>query len=181
MFHLELEWEETERSVARSMREGDYATAQSELDSFLSQPHDPEARSSALGYRALFREESGNLEGAKRDLLEARAFSRPLSYPRIVNEESLAVVAEKQGLVEEALFWCRTALLTARDAQMPAGSALRRFLRLRGEGDLNSDERALCLAVAHQSWKKLQLPGEPNVTDLEQTAEELVKGESRSR
>src|SRR3989304_1346983 len=102
MDHLELVWEETERRVARSMQEGDYATAESEIDRFLSQPHDPEARSEALGFRALLREWSGNLEGAKQDLLEARALSRPFSYPRCVDEVSLGDLCEKLNAPEEA-------------------------------------------------------------------------------
>ena len=181
MDHLELEWEESQRRVVRSMSEGDYAAAQSELDSFLSHPHDPEARNDALGFRAHCQERSGNLESAKRDLLEAHALSQPLSYARCVDELCLGDLCEKLNAPEEAAHWCRAALATALQAGFPEGSALRRYVRLRGQSNLNSEELALCVAVARQSWKKLQLPGDPDVTHLERTAQELIQGESRPR
>ena len=175
-------WFEIEHRMVTAWRQGNYAAAMAEIDAVLSYPFHPEICSGALAYRAVIKAEMGKPIDAKEGYLRAHSLSRPLGHPRFGHEMGLGYLCERQGSVEEALFWFRTALLTARDARrMSAGSALRRFLRLRGESNLTVEERTLCLTVARQSWEFLQLPGDPDTTNLEKAAGAIIEGESRSR
>ena len=58
---LEIEWGETLQKIAGFLRQGNFARPVSEIDSFLSRCWNVELRGEVLGYRALFREELGEM------------------------------------------------------------------------------------------------------------------------
>src|ERR1700676_3744592 len=83
-----LSWDEVMRRVASLMHRQDFRTAQVEVDSFLARDTSPEIRSEALSVRADLKEEVGDLQSAREDLLSARSLVGP-GYARYVQEISL--------------------------------------------------------------------------------------------
>lgn len=173
-------WEKLERRVTTLLAQGEIVSALKALDDFLATGPSPASTSSALSYRAMAKEEAGNYLGAVEDELQAHALTRPLTYSRYTRELSLGCLSALCGNRQEAISWFRTAINTARDGEgISAGSALRKFLDLRGEATLDPSERTMCVEAIRHSWKVLRQSGEPDLTDLTQAANHLLELGSR--
>jgi hypothetical protein len=173
-------WGRVELRVARLAREGENLAALKELDHFLATEPAPAVVSSALSYRSMVKEEAGDHRGAFEDELQAHALSLPGTYSRYTKELSLGSLSIICGQEEKAISWFLAALNTARDGEsISAGAALRKFLELRGEAQLDPAERTLCIEVIRRSWKVLRQSGEPDVTNLMQAANRLRELGSR--
>lgn len=174
-----LGWIEVQRRAAILISQGDRAAAFSEVEAFLSRERNPELRSDALGLRAQFKERAGDLQGAKEDLSTALSLIGP-TYLRYVHELCLGSICEEQQQIEEALSWYRNALETSLEcSDVSGGSALQSYLRLRGQNNLNPQEKGLCRQVIAHSWKLLRLPGKPNLTNLAIAADAIKAGEAQ--
>ncbi len=175
------EWIEVQKRAVRAMVQPDLGAAIDEVDEYLRREPEGDLRGEALGFRASLREDNGDLEEARQDLLAALSLRPPASYQRYTLELALGNVAEKLGECEEAASCYSQALETvANDPTTSGGSALLRLLQLRGEHGLKPDERVLAGHVAQQSWQLLHLEGEVDLEDLTRTAELLVKAQGRS-
>jgi len=160
-------WVEVMRQVASLMRAGDLGTALSEVESFLSRETSPELRSDALGFSAHLKQQSGDLEGAEKDLLSARLLVGP-TYGRYVQELGLGDICQKRQRVNEAVSWYRTALRTCAEGKgISGGTALKAFLMFRPQESLTAEEVELCSRVAERSWQVLGLAGRPDVRRLD--------------
>ena len=158
-------WHEVMRKVASLMQKRELAAAIFELDAFLSDERQPELRSDALGFRADLKQELGQLDSAKDDLLQARALVGP-SYGRYVSELCLGRVCEAQQRVDEAASWYRTALRTcAAGRGISGGTALSGFLELQYQESLTREDQTLVTDAALASWGVLDLPGKPDTTN----------------
>jgi hypothetical protein len=174
------DWDEVERRVVRLLVNGEFANALNELETFLATSPPPASARAALSYRAMTKEDIGNLPGAVEDLLRAHALSEPGTYNRYTLESSLGSLSAVIDRPDEAVSWLRAALHTVLECRdVSGGSALRMFLGLRREDSLSPIERALCTEVAYQSWKVLRQPGEPDLTNLTDAADLLVELGSR--
>lgn len=171
-------WTEVMRRVASLMQNHDLTAALSEVDAFLSRETRPELRSDALGFRADLREQLGQSEAAKDDLLLARSLIGP-SYGRYVHELSLGSICEKQRRIDEAISWYRTALRTCIEGRgISAGTALKGLLALRDQRVLTPEDQAICAGAAQKSWDVLGLQGQPDLTDLTHVVSAIKSGEA---
>lgn len=175
-----LEWIEVQKRAARALAEADLVSAINEVEEYLRQEPGAELQGEALGFRALLREDGGALEEAKQDLLAAISLSQPASYQRYTLQLALGSVVEKLGEPDEAASYYSNALETvANDPSTSGGSAVLRLLQHRGDHGLKPEERALASRVIQQSWQFLRLEGEPDLEDLAQAAEALVKAQGQ--
>jgi hypothetical protein len=178
---LDLEWAgwtEVMQRVALLMQKHDFAGALLEVEAFLSREPRPEVCSDALGFRADLREQLGNPEGAKQDLLTARSLVGP-SYGRYVHELSLGAVCEKQQRMSEAVSWYRTALRTCIEGEnISGGTALNKLLSLQNQNVLEAEDQELWTQAAEKSWDVLGLPGQPDLTDLKLVVSAIKCGEA---
>lgn len=161
------------------MKEKNLTVALQQIDAFLQREMDTELRSSVLGMRAQLKEDLGDQEGAKADLLSAISIG-DASFTRYVNESSLAGIYRLQGNYPDATKWYRAALRTSVDGDFPGGAVLRNFLALQPEKSLSKEDRALCIEVVQGSWKLLGLEGGPDVTDLAASTSIIVEREASS-
>lgn len=162
------EWDEVMRRIALLILERNHAAALEEVERILASETLPEIRSDALGFRAQFKEKSGDLESATKDLLAARSLLEA-GYKKYVHELSLGDIAEKRGEFDEAISWYRVALRTClEDGRISAGDILNRWLHLQSEQKLREDDRTLCLQAAQQSWRVLGMRGEASLADLKE-------------
>lgn len=172
------------RKALALKQQGNYAVAISLISEFLSQELSPELQSEALGYMASFKEDSGDYEGAKKDLLSALSMCPMLSYAQYTLELNLGGISEKFGMREDAVLWYMKALATAvKGEDFSGGTALFNLLRLRDKDMLTEQEKILCSQVAQKSWKVLMLHGEPDLSYLQRVAEILIKtgGEAKNK
>jgi hypothetical protein len=163
-----MQWNEVQLSIALDIKRNDLDSALSKVDSFLATgERTPEIRSAALGMKAELQEDAGQLENAKQTLLVARDLVEP-GLSKYVHEFCLAGVCRKQGQIEEAISWYRTALRTSIEGSgVSSGSALKAFLDvLREPRTLAVDDHDLCVQAIQRSWRILHLAGEPDATDL---------------
>jgi tetratricopeptide (TPR) repeat protein len=164
------------RKALALKRQGDHTTAVSIINELLSKKMDDELHSEVLALRADLKEDIGEYEGAKEDLLDALSLIPGNSYARYTLELSLGGICERLKSGAEATSWYQKALLTSFHAEeVSGGTALMSFLRIRDEAELAEEERALCTQVALKSWKLLQLSGEPDLNNLKQVAERLIQ------
>lgn len=171
-------WYQVMRSITSLMKQGDTKTALKEVDFFLLGDIAPEVESDALGMRADLKEQLEDLEGAKNDLLTARALVGP-SYKRYVHELSLGSISQRQQNFEEAVSWFRSALQTCLDGEgISGGTALKRFFAISGRRIPPNDEE-LCARAIRRSWLVLRLPGQPDLTDFSKDIETIKDGESK--
>jgi hypothetical protein len=175
------QWYEVMREGALLLSQGDADSALLAVDGVLGSEISPEIRSDALGFRALLKEELGDLEAASEDLRSARSLVGP-GYARYVHELSLANMCQKQGLFDDAQAWYRIALRTCVEGEHTScGSALAGFLELQNNNLLTPEDRQLCTQAAQRSWQILALPGELDLTDLAAAASRIKDGETSTR
>src|ERR1700758_4399220 len=105
-------WSSVIRRIVALKRQGQFGVALAELNIFLGQGQNPEIRSDVLGFRAEFKEQTGDAEGAKLDLIAAREIVNA-SYARYVHEICLGDLCRKQQQEDQAIAWYRTALQTS--------------------------------------------------------------------
>lgn len=174
-------WTEVMRKVTSLMQKDDFRAALSEVETFLAQEDYPDIHSDALGMKASLKEELGDIQGAKQDLLVARSLIGP-SYGRYVHEISLGAIAQNQQQTDEALAWYRAALHTCIEGQgISGGTALKKLVGLQGEKDLSADDRALCTEAARKSWRVLNLSGQPDLANLNLAISDIKDSEAKPR
>jgi tetratricopeptide (TPR) repeat protein len=161
-------------------RQGDRTGAIAIMDGLLSQELDPELRSEVIGFRAVLREDLGDCQNAKEDFLLALSLSQMGSYPRYTLELTLGGLSERLGIPDEAVSWYIKALLTvAENEGISGGTALKSFLKIKGDSAITDQEQVLCNHVVEKSWKLLWLPGGPDLSNLKEAAETLLQAEGR--
>ena len=176
---LELEWVEVQRGLVPLLKPGEWDRALAELEVFLSRDLPPRVLQEVLAFRAHLREELGDLQAAKEDLLAAHALCKP-GYSQYVNELVLGSLCEKLTLPDEALAWYRSALKTCLQvSDVSGGSALASYLRLRGQDNLDEDEKNLCARAVQRSWTVLGIEGEPDFRSLSNLAHVLIEAQGR--
>ena len=173
-------WDEVMRTVARMMEEHNFAIALQTVDRFLDPDLSVELRCSVLGMRAQLKEDLGDQEGAKADLVDAISLGAA-DVARYVNESSLAELFRREGNRPDSIKWYRVALSTAMRGGFPGGGALWKFITLQSEKALSEEDRALCIDVAECSWKLLDLPGKPNLDNLKASACTIIEREGASQ
>ena len=173
-----MHWNEVQYSIALDLQSKDLVSALRKVNSFLAAQITPEIRSSALGMKAELEEELGQLENAKQTLLSARGLVGP-GFGKYVHEFCLAGIFRKQGEIEKAISWYRTALKTSVESDgVSSGSALNAFLTLNGE-TLTAKDYELCVQAVQRSWRILGLIGEPEITDLAKAVSKIREREAR--
>lgn len=173
-------WDEVMRSIAFHMSRNDFTSGLEKVNTFLFTTTIPEVQSSALGMRADIELELGYLDSAKEDLRAARSLIGP-GFGRYVHELCLAEIYARQGRIEEARIWYRTALHTCLEANISGGGALGKLLELQHGEEFREEDRKLSLAVAEQSWRVLGLRGTPNFTDLARVTSAIRDGEANPK
>jgi hypothetical protein len=174
-------WTGVMRKVTLLMQKDDFRDALSQVETFLACEDHAEIRSDALGMKANLKEELGDIQGAKEDLLLARSLIGP-SYGRYVHEISLGAIAERQQQSNEALGWYRAALRTCVEGQaISGGTALKKLVGLQGEKEMSAHDQALCIEATRKSWRVLNLPGQPDLADLNLTISRVKEAESKPR
>ena len=139
----------------------------------------PEIHGDALGVRAELRADTGDIDGATRDLLDARTLVGP-TYSRYIHELCLAALNRRLGNREEAVHWLRTALRTCLDgSRVSGGTALSRLVDLIPIDDMIDADAELCQLAIDRSWTVLGLPGEPDRSDIRAVIDAIKRAESQ--
>ena len=138
-------------------------------------------KSEAISFRSMIYEEIGDYESAKNDILNALSLIKKENYPKYALEIGMGIIYEKENNKKEALKWYHKSLTTGIKANISGSWGLNVFLKTRGEDNLSNEERSLCEDVIRKSWEILNLPGEPDLTDLAENAGILLKAESTPR
>jgi hypothetical protein len=173
-------WASIERDIVKLIAEDDAEAAINKVNEVISTNPPTDVACAALICRASAKDDLGDLPGALVDLQEGHRLSELGTYRRYTIELTIGGILSSMDEPEESISWYRTALQTVLAGKdLSGGSALRRFLELRGEDSLNSNEKALCAEVARTSWKTLRQAGEPDLTSLTNLAERLVAIGSR--
>lgn len=175
-------WDEVCRSVAASMRKKEYSAGVTRVNSFLARKPARELRCQALSLRSILKEWLGQLDGAMKDLLMAHSLSRPGSYGRYCCELGLGQIREKQGQIEEATRWYWRSVATCRSAKeiisVRAGLVSLHKLGVNAE-NLTRKERLLLRSAILRSWKRMRIPGRPDLRNLAATDAALKRAELR--
>ncbi|MFC1770108.1 hypothetical protein ACFLZI_03540 [Nitrospirota bacterium] len=171
--------------------QGDYDSALSIISDILVHETYTDLRCDAYGYRAAFLEQLGRLDEAIEDWLSSYSLITPnplrdVIFKRYVTELRIGGVCEKQSKNQAATEWYKKALTTICEGEgTSGGSALKSFINIVGEKNLKDNEKALCNEVVLKSWELMhtlgRLEGEPNLTNLMETAEVIIKAESKPR
>jgi len=170
----ERDWEQMQQRLTTAWHQGNLNAAMAEVDEALAQGT-PAVKGQALLYRAMIREEHGDLTSAKQDWTDAVTYCGEGSYGRYVAERSLGAACEKLGTPGEALEWYRAALKTcAAGGRFSGGQALHAFLKL-APSTLPVEDEALIRPVVEKSWAVLELPGVPDPKNLAEAAEKLAR------
>lgn len=173
-------WIRIQAHALRFMTTGRTSAAHAAVSSFLGFQPATDLRADALAFRAVISERLGEMEAAKFDLQSAQSLGPPSSYRRYTIELSLGDLCEKTGNPDEAFSWYLNALETAaEDPTTSGGSALASLLAMKQTSSLNPSQRELCLKIVRQAWSLFQLPNEPDLMDLPETAKILVEASSR--
>lgn len=145
---------------------GDFERALNRLEKILEHGSD-EMKAQALFFRGMIRETSSELPPAREDWLEALALARQGSFLRFNLETHLGNADERSQSFPEALTWYRTALKTCADGEEFSGNqALSAMLRVM-KGSFATEDSEIVARVLKKSWRVLEVPGEPNLRDLE--------------
>ncbi len=172
-------WFEVMRTATSLMQKRDLHGAALQIEGFLSANTNPDLRSEALGFRAHFKEEMGDVSSAEADLTAARALIGP-TYARYVCELRLGRLCQKQRRDEEAASWYRNALQTCLEGPgISAGSALGEVVgAAKDVGSLTPDDRLLCTRAIERSWSVLRFAGKPDLSDLVSAISAIKSGEA---
>ena len=101
-------------------------------------------------------------------------------YERYTLEIALGGISEALGDLKTADYWYVKALETASsDPTTSVGLGLLRLLELRRGRGFDEEERRLAEKALRQSWRLLQIEGEPNLDDLEATTRKLLAEQGR--
>jgi hypothetical protein len=182
----ELEkWAAVQEQAYSAAQNEDWDRALCVLEGFERFCEDSRLRCSARAFRGDLQELRGDLNAALDDYLAAHAMAEELSFERCTLEEAIAALFLRQGQQPEADAWYLRALTTASRTTGVCGiSVLKALTRLRGSFSLSAHEQNLAEQVVKQSWKLRELPGEPNLTDLFQSAQTIdraIRENSRHR
>ncbi len=177
----ETKWIAVQRTVVSMVKESRISEAIGELNLFISGGSKSEHKSDALGYRADLKQNAGDLEGARLDLLDAIKLLEP-SYMKYVHELRLGDVEQRLGKSEDAINSYRSALSTCLQSyDTSGGNALKAFLDLVPEATLSASDKALCTEVVDHSMKVLRLKRQMGISDLASAMEMIRNAESELR
>lgn len=155
-----------------------YKEAITLLSNLLPSIKDNGLKTETIAFRADIYEEMGDKDAAKKGWLHALSLIKAENYAKYVLEMQMGVIHEKENNKEEALSWYLKALSTGIKSNISGGWGLSKFVSLKGEDKLTKEERELCEKAVLTSWKVLSSPGEPDLKNLLQTAQFLIKVES---
>lgn len=174
-----LQWIELQKEVAKTwLEEGRPADATIVLDRYLTADLPEDLRREGTAFRAMLHREQGDLAAAKSDFLAALELAEDRDHVRFELEDSIAVISQELNDRKEAGKWYLSALRTAAaDPRVVGGGFLLRYLRFRGDKNLTIEEKQLANKVVHQSWRLLQIDGEPDLENLEVTASRLIEAQ----
>jgi len=172
-------WDAVMLSMIPFLNNKDFGSALNSVEDFMQRQLEDEVKSSALGMRAYLKENLGDVEGAKGDLMEAISLA-PLSFGKHVNEVCLAELHKKQGNNGQAEHWYRQALITCAEStnRVSGGHVISKFLELRGQS-LNDEDRKLCAVVAERSWRVWNPADQPDLANLDLVAATIMKEERK--
>lgn len=172
-----LLWIEVQKRATDEWSTGGIPAAVGIVDGFLSSQLPRDLKREALAFRAMLYEEQGDLTSAKADFLSAVALADE-GHVRCELEDSLGLISQRLGELEDAGRWFSSALRTAAsDPRVAGGGPLLRLLKVRSEKELTEEEQRLAERVIRQTWRLLRIEGEPDLGDLEGTAQKLIEAQ----
>jgi hypothetical protein len=173
------EWADAERRIVSSWTGGDREGALRQIEEVLGRGG-PEIQARALVYGGSILEEGGDAAGATLEFSRAAALHPPGSYGRYAAELSAGGSSELQRDSAAAIRWYRAALVTCSVANEPfsGGVALRALVK--AQGYLLPEDKSVAEDVIRRSWQALKLPGSPDVTNVADAADALIRRASQS-
>jgi len=171
---VQIRWNKLQKQVARLVADGKTGEGISLLDKFITSRLNQRVKAEALAFRADFKAESGKRREAIADYEAALALISTPTYARYTVEDALGAVHEDLGERAQALEWYHQALETAlQDPGRTGASTIRRLVQL--DEALSSVDRALCERVALKAWKAAGLSGDPDLSNLAETADAIMQ------
>jgi tetratricopeptide (TPR) repeat protein len=173
------QFNESQQRITSAWHSGNLQDAFAEIDRMLEEGT-TEMKGTGLFYRAMIAESQGHWEQVKEDSLNALQYANPGTFLRYQLEHMSGAYYHRLAITEDAVRWYQEALETCDAGSDFSGhKTLAAFMRLRGENISPSDE-VLVAAVAKKSWRVLDLPGEPDLTDIRGTIQRLCEHFSRT-
>ena len=169
-----IRWNGLQKRVAKLLVEEKHDEAIALLDVFIAKRLNSQVRSEALALRGDFKAESGKKREAIIDYQAAISLVAAPTFARHTVETALAVVHEELGERSLALKWYHRALETA--LEDPGRTGVGVILRLASlDKTFESVDRTLCERVMLKAWRAAGLRGDPDLTNLAQTANEIMR------
>jgi len=167
------EFNEVQQIIMSAWHTGDLDGAFAAIEAVLKDGTG-EMKGQCLFYRGMIRQAEGALENAKEDWLQAHHYSAGGTFLRYELERSLGEVCEETHAPQEAQGWYLAALQSCSTGDEFSGNrTLSAYLRLCG-GIVSPEDHALVASVVEKSLRVLQLPGVPDVADLDGSVASLT-------
>jgi len=173
------EFHAAEQRITSAWHKGDYSDAHAEIGKILRHGS-AEMKAEALYLSGLIKQDTANLDEAQQDWTKALTYSASGTFLQQNLEYEIGHVLEQKGCPDQALDWYRLALHTcAVGDEFAADSVLAAFLRINGE-DISEPDRTVIEVAVRKSWRVLEVPGDPDLTDLPRTITRLSEHLSKS-
>lgn len=133
-------------------------------------------RSQALLFSGMVKQDQGFLEDSRKSWLDAIPLTNDGTFTLYLLQHNLGDSYRREGLPEKAMSWYRSAIRTCvAGDEFACDQTLTSFLFLSGDQIPEDDEAAVANAV-EKSWRVLELPGDPDLTDLRKAVTQLNEG-----
>lgn len=171
----EEEFDEIFAKITLMWNRREFAEALSKLEE-VCQHATPEKKAQCLLYSGMIQQDQGLLEGARRAWLEAIPLSDEGTYLRCSLQNNIGKSLESEGRSEDAITWYRAAVQTcANGDEFAANNALNALIELNG-GRVSKEDESAVAAALKKSWRVLELPGTPNLSNLPEAVKQLSEG-----
>lgn len=172
------EFAEMKQKVRGAWYKGELDTALAGIERVLEEGT-PDMKAESLLDRGMIRQSMGALAAARQDWIEGLRYAREGTYLRFRLEQGIGEAFAREELLGEALNWYKRALQTCSSGDEFAGlRALTAYLRLKG-GNIEPGDDPLIASVVVKSWRVLELPGTPDLTNPQSATEELTAAFSK--
>jgi hypothetical protein len=136
----------------------------------------PDMKAHCLLLRGSIMNDQGLSTDARLDWIDAIQYSRAGSFTRHCLEYEVGKSFENEDSVDNARIYYRSAIQTCAHGDEFAGNkALSAFLTLNG-GSIPVEDNTIVTAAVEKSWRILELPGDPDFTDLADSVIRLAEG-----
>ncbi len=136
----------------------------------------PEMGAEALLFGGMIRQDQGLFDDARRMWIAALEHASERKFLLYMLQHKIGDSYQIEGSIEKALFWYRAAIQTCVTGnEFSCDQTLTALLSILKNQIPRDDEEQIALAI-EKSWRVLELPGTPDLTDLPNAVTKLNEG-----